>query len=183
MGVISRENSSCLKSSRCCRGVQATQRRYSGGGASDRMFPGHIFPDSGIRSRSHPKPPPQRKAINTLFPCVVHVGKGGQELLVNACSHPARAPNSAKFMWDRIRPRPTTPFDEWTRLSLKMAITLASPHVPWHDRLRDENMVTRWTALPSENPLRRLVSVLAHCARRLPAATNSSQYFGVELGR
>ena len=91
----------------------------------------------------------KRKAISTLFPYVTNLVQGRQQGIVNTFSHAARASNLLEPMWPHLKPYIATLFGKPTHPSLDWIIILASPHVPWHGSLHDENTVSRWAMVAS----------------------------------
>ena len=92
----------------------------------------------------------KRKAINALFPHAVHLARGGQQGMIDSCV--TGTSTSGEFMWHCVGPYIATLFDKPTPPSLNSMATLASPRVPWHDKLHDEKVVARWATAASSVP-------------------------------
>jgi len=111
----------------------------------------------------------KRKAIYALFPYAVRLGRSGKQRTADMSLRAAMALDSEEFIWDRAKPLIMKLSNTQSPLSLDWVITLASPHVSWHNKPYNGNMVTRWaeaaSALPyAENTGQSVVDTLLHIA-------------------
>jgi len=111
----------------------------------------------------------KHKAISVLFPYVVRLEQSGKQRMVDMSLRAAMALNSEEFIWHRAKPLIMRLSNTQSPLSLDWLITLASPHVSWHEEPYDGNMVTRWaeaaSALPyAEDVGKSVVDTLLHIA-------------------
>ena len=109
----------------------------------------------------------KRKAIITLFPYVVYLGKTGKQQMVDMTLRVAIALNSEGLIWSRAKLLIMRLSNTKSSLSLDWLITLASPCVSWCDEPFDGSMVTMWaeaaSALPyTEDIGKSVVDVLLH---------------------
>jgi len=94
----------------------------------------------------------KRKAISGLFPYVFWQKQAGQQDMLDALSRAAMTSNPEQFIWHHAEQYIDTLSNKPGPISLDYIITLASPHISWHDGLHNENMVTRWAAAASAVP-------------------------------
>jgi len=73
----------------------------------------------------------RRKAITAFFPYAARQGQGGQNKMLGTLLDSARATKRQGFLWHRIWPSVTVSLNEKNPISLKQAVILASPHLPW----------------------------------------------------
>ena len=92
-----------------------------------------------------PLPKSKHKAIATLLPYAVHLEKGGEQEMVDAIVCAANACGLI-LGWPHVRAHVAALFNESSPPSLNRAITLMSPHIPWHFWLSTEGGVIRWAA-------------------------------------
>ena len=113
----------------------------------------------------------KHKAINALFPYAVRLGRSGKQRMVNVSLRAAMAFYSypQESIWHRAKPLIMRLSNTQTPPSLDWLVTLASPHVSWHDEPYDGDMVARWAAAASALPYteevgQSTVGVLLHIA-------------------
>jgi len=108
----------------------------------------------------------KRKAITALFPYAVWRERDGQHELLDIIFHLFRAMvawarhkalgplllDGRMFMWCHIEPFVTTLLIEESPDSLKQAIILASPYIPWEDFATKEPLIQLWAAAASTVP-------------------------------
>lgn len=111
----------------------------------------------------------KHKAISALFPYAVRLGRRGKQRLADISLRAAMVLGSRRFIWRLAKPHIMGLANTQSSLSLNWLITLASPHVSWHDEPYDGNMVARWAAAVSGVPYteeagHRVVDTLLHIA-------------------
>ena len=118
------------------------------------------------------------KAITALFPYAVRLERGGQCGMIDALLGSARASGSTMHPWYAIRPF----IPALLNRASPRTVVLMSPYLPWHQELRDENMVAKWAVAASEIPeteevVQSVVDTLLHIAsvdslrRQIPVDT------------
>ena len=83
------------------------------------------------------------RAISALFPYAILLEQGGQQQMLDAISHIAKAMRPGGLIWYPLRPFITTMFEKPNPPSLNWVLGLISPNVPWHDGPHDKNMIAR----------------------------------------
>jgi hypothetical protein len=73
----------------------------------------------------------KRKAIAALFPYAVWQERDGQRATLDVFLHAAKTCKMDGFMWHRIQPFVGTPLNNVDHVSMKRAVVLASPYIPW----------------------------------------------------
>jgi len=92
------------------------------------------------------------KAITALFPYVAWKAKKGQGEMFDTFLHIARTSKKGGFMWHRIRTPIAVLLREESPISLKQAILLASPNLPWRNPTTDGNFVRLWAEVACAVP-------------------------------
>ena len=111
----------------------------------------------------------KRKAIIALFPYAVRLGQSGKQRMVDMSLRAVMVLYSEEYIWRRAKPLIMKSLNTQSPPSLDWLITLASPHVSWHDEPYDGEMVARWAAAASALPYteevgQSAVGVLLHIA-------------------
>jgi len=111
----------------------------------------------------------KHKAISALFPYAIRLGRRGKQRMADMSLRAAMALGSRRFIWRLAKPLIMGLANTQSSLSLNWLITLASPHVSWHDKPYDGSMVTRWAAAVSAVPYteevgKSVVGTLLHIA-------------------
>ena len=93
----------------------------------------------------------------------------GHAVSTNMSLRAAMLLNSEEFIWHHAKPLIMRLSNTQSPPSLDWIITLASPHVSWHDEPYDRNMVARWAKAASAVPYteevgQNVVDVLLHIA-------------------
>ena len=94
----------------------------------------------------------KRKAITAFFPYAVIQERDGECDMFRLFLNTARASHQWKFMWHRIEPVVAPLLNEKSNASLKLAVILVSPHLPWTRFTNGEHLTQLWTAAASEIP-------------------------------
>lgn len=84
------------------------------------------------------------KAITAFFPYVARQEQNGQGEMFDTFLRTARASKKGGFMWHRIRLPIAVLLREESPVSLRQAIVLASPNLPWQNPTTDGNFVRLW---------------------------------------
>ena len=95
----------------------------------------------------------KRKAISVLLPYAVFLEQSGEQRMVDAISHAVRATRPKIFIWYHVKPFIAAMFKKPNPPSLNWVLGLISPHMPWDDKLYDENMVARQASSASHEGL------------------------------
>ena len=90
----------------------------------------------------------RRKVISVLFPYAVHLARRGQWEILDAFSRAAKASDSERFMWHRIKPFTMTLFDKPNPPSLNWVLGLISPSTVLHDQPHNNSAVAWRAAAP-----------------------------------
>lgn len=96
-----------------------------------------------------PNPDPihfRRKAITALFLYAAQQKPNGQHEILDMFLCAARASKEQGFMWNCIKPLVPRLLDEDNPISLKQAIILALPHIPWWGSTSDNHLIQQWAA-------------------------------------
>ena len=91
----------------------------------------------------------KRKAINALFPYVVHLGRSGEQAMIDMFLRVVTASHSEGFIWHRAKPLLMRLSNTQNPLLLDWVIRVVSPHVPWHTEPYEGNVITRWAKAAS----------------------------------
>jgi hypothetical protein len=86
----------------------------------------------------------KRKAISALFPYAVWEEREGRHEILDMFLHVARASMRSGFMWRYIGLLVATLLNEESPLSMKRAIILTSPHIPWWQLANGEHLFQLW---------------------------------------
>ena len=86
----------------------------------------------------------KRKAIITLFPYAVRLGRSGKQPMVDRSLRAAMTIDYEDHIWRRARPLIMKLSNTRDPFSMDWLIIFASPHVSWHDEPYDGDMVARW---------------------------------------
>ena len=88
----------------------------------------------------------RHKAITAFFPYAARQEQNGQNEMLEILLRTVRASRKQGFIWHRIRPPITTLLGGESPISVKRAIVLVSPHLPWWDRTIDGDFIRLWAA-------------------------------------
>ena len=88
----------------------------------------------------------KHKAITAFFPYTVRQERDGRDDMLNTFLRAARASGKRGFMWHRIRLPITALLSEENPVSLKQAVVLAAPHLPWWNPAIGGDFVRLWAA-------------------------------------
>ena len=94
----------------------------------------------------------RRKAITAFFSYAAGQEQNEQYEMLDIFLRVARASGMRGFMWHRIRRPATTMLSEGSPVSLKRAVILASPHLPWRSSAIDGRFVQLWVAATRDVP-------------------------------
>ena len=94
----------------------------------------------------------RHKAITAFFPYAARWERNGRRELLDTFLRAARASGKRGFMWYRIRQPATALLGGGGPVSLKQAIILASPHLPWQDPAINGHFVQLWAAATRDVP-------------------------------
>ena len=83
----------------------------------------------------------KRKAISAFFPYAVQQEQEGQHEMLKMFLQAAGVSAQVGFMWHHIEPLVTRLLNEASPTSLKQAIILASPHIPWWQFTNSEYLI------------------------------------------
>ena len=97
----------------------------------------------------------RHKAITAFFPYAARQVRGGQDKMLNTFLRTARASRRRGFVWHRIRLPVATLLNGESPVSLKRAVILASPHLPWWNPTIDGDFVRLWAAAARAVPYTR----------------------------
>jgi len=96
---------------------------------------------------------PRHKAITAFFPYAAWQEQDGRNEVLDVLLHTIRASREQRFMWHRIiRSLKTVLLTEKNPTSLKQAVILTSPHLPWWNSTIDGNFVQLWAAAADAVP-------------------------------
>lgn len=94
----------------------------------------------------------KRKAITALFPYATLLERGGQPEMLEMFFHVARASGQWGFVWHRVRHHIPTLLGEESPASLKRAVILTFPHIPWGRFPNSQRFIQPWAAAASAIP-------------------------------
>ena len=92
------------------------------------------------------------KAITALFPYAIRREQYGQPETFGVFLRLARASGRWEFMWHRVRPLVAALLEEESSVSLKRAVMLALPHMPWAKFTNGQHLVQLWASTTSVFP-------------------------------
>ena len=94
----------------------------------------------------------KRKAITALFPYAVWQERDKQHAILDVFLHATKTSQSDEFLWHRVKPFVNTLFNGASDVSLKRAVMLVSPYVPWDKWNFGDNLIRAWVAIASTIP-------------------------------
>ena len=92
------------------------------------------------------------KAITALLPYATLQERDKQHPVLDVLLRAVKASKSSGFSWHWVRPFLETQLTAAVDVSLKRAIILASPYIPWGRRPFDGDLVQAWAAAASTTP-------------------------------
>lgn len=88
----------------------------------------------------------KRKAVAALFPYAVLQEQNGQYAIFDVFLRAVKTTKLDGFMWHRVQPFVSTLLSDGSHLSLKRAVVLASPYIPWGKWICGEDLIQPWAA-------------------------------------